>query len=494
VTESSRPTRVAEAGAILAVGLGVPWLVLSTPLFLPPILSAPLSGVLLFVGVLASFALAYRWGLHRDRNFLAVWFGVGLAIAAFSVATGFWNGLTDEPYGTPAFIRLLPNLYGSPLHLTYSQYGAGPLSLTSYYVYLPLLAFLQVPGLDYRWVTVGAWLLTLWFVRKQGASVTLLAAPWVALLAANGFNDFLPIAALTASIVALAGARSKLAEILALGMKQFANVIDVVWHLWNRRWRDALLAVGVTAAFLLPFAYLSPSGVWCHAILLSPKACSGSSGFTSGAAAISHLNYFLWPIWILAIFGVRYVASLRTPANAPVRAEATSAVVAVRRTSSTSPPSEAWVLLAAPYVQLRTAVRSLHPELWTIGKYLTVGGTGVIVNLLVFSAARNALGPAALLALVASTIAFGVATVWNFTWNYEWTFRDQHSRPALHHGVGFAAASLAALAMNLVVLYFLVGHLSALVAQFLGILAGTAVGFALNRGLNFSAPRATAGR
>ena len=478
--------RVAQMGATVATGVLPLYAVLSTWL-----LETPYAGLVLFLAGLGSFALAYRWRLHRNPDFLRVWVAVGVAIAVLSVLTGRWNGLTDEPYGTPAFVRLWPDLYGSPLHLTYYQYGSGPLTISAYNVYLPLLAFLQVPGLDYRWVTVGAWALMLWWVRRSGASVTLLAAPWVALLAANGFNDFVPLAALTATFVALAGWRSRLVEVVSLGLKQFANVIVVAVHLWNRRWRDAVIAVGVTVALLAPFAFLDPGGVWCHVVIAGPVGCSGSGGLYSVPAALSHMNYLLWPTWLLAVFGGRYVAALRGPAGAELRDE-TAATIRRARPKVAGPVPEAFVVLVAPYVQLRQAVRAIHPELWTAAKYCTVGASGVGVNLAVFVATRAYLGPAPLLTLVASTVAFAVATGWNFFGNYVWTFRYRHTRPVLHHGVGFAGFALAALSANLVVLYLLEGSLAAPVAQFLGILAGTVFGFGLNRGINFAAPRGVA--
>jgi putative flippase GtrA len=483
VTDERSGRRIAEMGAVIATGIAPPYVVLSTPL-----IGWTYAGLVLYLAVFGSFVLAYRWRLLRHSTFLGAWVGVSLALALFSVLTGHWNGLTDEPYTTPAFARLWPNLYGSPLHLVYYQYGSGPYSFMDYNVYLPLLTFIQAPGVDYRWVTLGAWLLMVWWVRKSGATVTLLAAPWVGLLAANGFNDFVPLAALTATFVALSGWRSRLAEVLSLGLKQFANIIVVAVHLWRRRWSDALLAVGVTVAFLAPFVYLDPSAVWCHVVLASPSGCAGAGGLTSVPVAMSHLNYLLWPAWLLAVFGGRYVAGLHAPAGAPVRAEAASAIARIWPSGGVAPP-EALVVLVAPYVQLRRAVRAVHPELWTAAKYCTVGATGVAVNLLVFTGARGVLGPAPLLALVASTIAFGAATCWNFGWNYVWTFRDRHHRPVLLHGVGFVGSALAALSANLAVLYALEGSLPASVAQFLGILAGTAFSFGLNRGINFADPR-----
>jgi putative flippase GtrA len=148
--------------------------------------------------------------------------------------------------------------------------------------------------------------------------------------------------------------------------------------------------------------------------------------------------------------------------------------------------------IARLYARVRDRVQRVHPELWTVGKYLVVGGSGVVVNLLTFAAVRGVLGPSAEIALIASTIAFAVATVWNFTWNYLWTFYGQHTRGVVAHGIGFAAASLAALAVNLAVLYVLVSHVDALIAQFIGILSGTAVSFSINRWVNFTGPRSAA--
>jgi putative flippase GtrA len=454
-----------------------------------PILETPFVGLVFLLSGIGTFLLAYRWGRHRDPVLLALWVAVGVGLAVVSIVTGRWNGLTDEPYGTPAFATLLPNLYGQPLHLVYYQYGTGPLQFTSYYTYLPLLVFLWIPGVDYRWITLAAWVLTLYWVRRSGPSVLLLGAPWVALLCASGFNDFLPLAALTAAFVGLSGWSSRCAEILSLAMKQFANVIVVAYHLWRREWRRAGLALAVTAAVLLPFVYWSPSGVYCHAILLTTvSGCGGAGSFSSADVFLGHINYFLWPAWILAVPGVAYAAGLYTEKGRAVRtdAEALADDLFPRRATNAGP--SLYVVALAPYVQLRAWVLRLHPELWTVGKYLAVGGSGIVVNLLAFSAVRGALGPSATIDLVASTIAFGVATAWNFVWNYLWTFHGQHSRSVVEHGLGFAGASLAALAVNLGVLYALDPHVDALLAQFVGILSGTAVSFSLNRWVNFVRP------
>jgi hypothetical protein len=337
------------AVAALAVGVGSVFMVIGTFL-----LATPTSGIVLFLGVLGAFALAYRGGLQRRPNFLALWVGVAVVLALVSVVTGFFNGLTDEPYATPAFIRLLPDLYGKPLELVYYQYGSGPLSVDAAYIYLPLLAFVQVPGLDYRWVTVGAWALMVYLVRRSGPGVLLLGSPWVALVAANGFNDLVPLVALTLTFASLRGWPARVAEVVSLGLKQFANAVIVVYYLWNRRWREALLAVGITIAFLVPFAILDLSGVLCHAVLLDPQpACGGgySGAFSTGTG--SHLNYYVWLLWLLAVFGPAYVTRLKGPEYAPERAEL-ARVRGVRPEDERNRTEAAWSLVLLPFFRVRT--------------------------------------------------------------------------------------------------------------------------------------------
>ena len=337
---------------MILIGLGSVFLV-----FWTPILETLYAGSGLLLGAFAAFYLAYRWELHRERWFLGTWLAVGLALAVVSALTGYLNGVTDEPYGTPAFVHLYPNLYGGGLHLNYDQYGK-PSSLDSAYIYLPLLTILQVPGLDYRWLMIAAWLATVYLLRGARSTCLLLASPAVGLLAAEGFNDFVPLLGLTLTFVTLPGWRSRVAEVVSLGLKQFANVILVLYYLWHRRWTEVLVALGVTAAILLPFALLSPSGVVCHALLLNPSpscAAGGSAAFVSGGP--SHLNYYLWPLYGLAVFGARYVAEIRGPSYAPERA----AIDRWRGRAHDAPSNSARIpdgtLVLAPIVRLGARLR-----------------------------------------------------------------------------------------------------------------------------------------
>lgn len=347
-----RWTAALEPAAALLVGVGSVVLVMATPL-----LGNPAAPLVLFVGVLGAFALAYHGDFHRRPGFLAIWVGAALLLALISALTGFYNGLTDEPYATPAFVQLLPNLYGKPLELVYYQYGHGPLSLDDSYIYLPLLTFVQAPGLDYRWVTLGAWALMVYLVRRNGPAVLLLGGPWVALVAANGFNDLVPLLFLTLMFVTLQGWSARVAEVVSLGLKQFANAIVVVYYLWYRRWREALLAAVITIAFLVPFAVLDFSGVLCHAVLLDPQpACAGGYGAATVLETGSHLNYNVWLLWLLAVFGPAYVARLRGPEYAAEREELARALHG-RPADGRVPAEPKWSLALLPFFALRARLR-----------------------------------------------------------------------------------------------------------------------------------------
>ena len=279
-------------------------------------------GSLLLLSALGTFLLARRWGLVNDPAFRAAWVAVAAAGAVLSVATGRLNGLTDEPYLTPAFATLWPNLYGHPVVVSYVQFGRTFVSRPIYDVYLPLLAFLRLPGIGYRATTVAAWGATVLLLRRRPEAVVLFGGLWAAVLAANGFNDFVPFLLLVLAFVTLSGAPAFVAEVVSLGVKQFANVLVVLLHLYRREWRRAAIAVGVTAAFLLPFALLAPEGVWCHAILIEPGSCSRGPGAVFGLPVLSHLNYPLWALFAAAIFGPGFVRSLRTAPPATLRARA----------------------------------------------------------------------------------------------------------------------------------------------------------------------------
>jgi putative flippase GtrA len=94
-----------------------------------------------------------------------------------------------------------------------------------------------------------------------------------------------------------------------------------------------------------------------------------------------------------------------------------------------------------------------RPHNWVqLAKFCTVGATGYVVNLAVFSAL--VLG-ADLHHLLAATISFLVAVTNNYTWNRLWTFRGQRGHVA-YQGIRFLVVAVCALLANLVILEVLV--------------------------------------
>jgi len=140
------------------------------------------------------------------------------------------------------------------------------------------------------------------------------------------------------------------------------------------------------------------------------------------------------------------------------------------------------------------------------GKFLIVGLTGVVVNLIVFVLVLYAIRPtdldglvalathltggsrvAAIDLIAASCGAFVVATLWNFNLNNLWTFRTTRGH---RHAVGrrmqiYYLVSLGSLAVNEVALYLLTAHFAPIAAQGIGIIAGSVVGFVGNQQLTF---------
>lgn len=141
------------------------------------------------------------------------------------------------------------------------------------------------------------------------------------------------------------------------------------------------------------------------------------------------------------------------------------------------------------------------------GKFVVVGLTGVVVNLIVFALTLDSLSPSptfnlyssllhsasvlssnALDNFVASGVAFVVATLWNFAWNNVWTFRTRigHRHPirvrvGLYYGV-----SLGSLAVNEIVLFAASLAWPPLYGQALGIALGSVVGFVGNQRFTFA--------
>ena len=125
-----------------------------------------------------------------------------------------------------------------------------------------------------------------------------------------------------------------------------------------------------------------------------------------------------------------------------------------------------------------------RPANWVqLAKFCTVGATGYVVNLAVFS----------LLVLwadwhhlPAATASFLVAVTNNYFWNRHWTFRAQRGHVA-YQGARFLVVSTLALGANLVVLHLLVtAGLGEIPAQAIAIVLVTPINFIGNKLWSFS--------
>jgi len=126
------------------------------------------------------------------------------------------------------------------------------------------------------------------------------------------------------------------------------------------------------------------------------------------------------------------------------------------------------------HTRVRHGMRRPH-NWYQLVKFCVVGGSGYVVNLLVFTACVKVFS---LHHLVAATCAFVVAVANNFWWNRHWTFGagDGH---AGFQAARFFTVSVAALLINLAVLQALVGGTS------LGDLSAQAIAVAVAMPFNF---------
>ena len=135
-----------------------------------------------------------------------------------------------------------------------------------------------------------------------------------------------------------------------------------------------------------------------------------------------------------------------------------------------------------PRLRKRTRVRLAlrQPANWLqLLRFATVGASGYVVNLIVFTVAVHGAGFGYALA---ATLAFIVALANNFVWNRLWTFKaaDGH---AGFQAARFIVVSLCAFAFNLLVLFALVefAGLAEVPAQAIAIAAATPLNFIGNK-------------
>ncbi len=120
-----------------------------------------------------------------------------------------------------------------------------------------------------------------------------------------------------------------------------------------------------------------------------------------------------------------------------------------------------------------------RPHNWLqLAKFCTVGASGYVVNLTVYTLLLRLAG---FHYLVAAVCSFLVAVTNNYSWNRVWTFRRQRGHVA-YQGMRFLVVSALGLAANLVFLKALVAlGAGKIVAQAIAIVLVTPLNFAGNK-------------
>jgi putative flippase GtrA len=124
--------------------------------------------------------------------------------------------------------------------------------------------------------------------------------------------------------------------------------------------------------------------------------------------------------------------------------------------------------------RVRHGVR--RPGNWLqLMRFVFVGASGYVVNLLVFAGCVHALG---INYKIAAVLAFIVSVVNNFWLNRHWTFDAKQEHP-IRQGARFFAVSLVALGFSYVILVSLVdgAGMAKVVAQAIAIVCATPLSF-----------------
>jgi putative flippase GtrA len=136
--------------------------------------------------------------------------------------------------------------------------------------------------------------------------------------------------------------------------------------------------------------------------------------------------------------------------------------------------------MTAAELAYRVGAAARRPASWMqLLKFGLVGGSGYLVNLAVFALLSGSLG---IHHTIAAIGAFSVAVSSNFFWNRHWTFAAGEGHAGFQ-AARFFAVSLAALAINLVVLEALVsgGRIGDLGAQAIAVAVAMPFNFLGNK-------------
>ena len=209
----------------------LPALAVVTALWLYPTAFEEVGGISLGAFALMFPVAVRRLRVERSGEFVSFLLLAGVGFGVVSILTGAANGLTDQAYTTPRYVTLLfahHDPYVVLLSFSYQQYGT-TFTSQSTFSNLPLLMFLQVPGLSYKWFALACWAGMAFLARRRFDAGVMLAQPYMVIVAASGFDDLVVLLLLTLGFLGFEGRRQKWAEWLALGCKQFANVFVVAY-------------------------------------------------------------------------------------------------------------------------------------------------------------------------------------------------------------------------------------------------------------------------
>ena len=135
------------------------------------------------------------------------------------------------------------------------------------------------------------------------------------------------------------------------------------------------------------------------------------------------------------------------------------------------------------HLRVRHGLRKPHN--WVqLGKFLLVGFSGYVVNLVVFTFSLKVLG---VHHIAAATIAFAVAVMNNFWWNRHWTFAAREGHAGFQ-AARFFTVSVVAFLIQLAILELLVTgpDLPKVLAQAISLVLATPVNFVGNKLWSFA--------
>jgi putative flippase GtrA len=130
------------------------------------------------------------------------------------------------------------------------------------------------------------------------------------------------------------------------------------------------------------------------------------------------------------------------------------------------------------HLRVRHGLRKPH-NWFQLGKFLLVGSSGYVLNLVVFTFSLKVIG---VHHIAAATIAFAVAVMNNFWWNRHWTFAARGGHAGFQ-AARFFTVSVIAFLIQLAILELLVTgpDLPKVLAQAISLVLATPVNFVGNK-------------